>query len=528
MIKNKFIPEIFHLVVSVFETFVGSPNFCAMGNVTKTQRAAAEQERKEAELKAAKICHKTKRAILSVVDLGGVWKEEWKVALQELVVDRIVVKVVDSNFVLGFRGVPGLLLNLTCYCISQWSFPNTDVSSNSNSNSDENSRLRLSLTCDSKIGYTCSLRHDAVCNCHNLTTDIVQVFDHLDILNKLQAKLPYNLCRQVFRAFYICGGYESGTHPDHQESVQNESRWGGGVLEKLLQESQVYVLPQHYAADIFRGIPCDRNWIRLTDIPGNRYNQLQKSEQNFPVQGTQAWCRSDEMQIRVHKYLATIQCRNLIELLFRHDKRKCDFAKQLLDTIDVSAKVINTTGYVSAKVISVTMETINLIMIQQSLQQLQSQDLVPVPFLNCYYTAKDQLVENSAHAKELFLISQFDSRELAQLIECIVKTNIEYLFGNSLFRSNFPSPNDHFDNLKKLRGRVTETPVHKEMESFRHFLFAAEQQLENDIKFPAVLARLTTEYLSFPAPNILQRCKRFCDDGWIIPSDLESWIVSTW
>lgn len=486
-----------------------------MGNTAEKQRKKKQEDeinRARIEVEIIKKTKQLKQTILAATNNGessGLWKKEWKVALQELVIDRIMVTYKDSDYILGFHNVPGLTLRSFGYSTASWQFPNV-----------ENSAYQK----------------------YQWGVDCARVFECLG----MDKQLPYNLWRQlIFPNFYIFlnGANLAGRYKyDHQEGMHLHP----DLRKRLYSGNQAYVYPQHYAPDIFHDIPCDRGWIYLHSTPSNGSVDICAPLWDYPI-----------FRFRLRDYFKLIQSHNLIEILFRHDKQKCNLAKQLLETI--SCTIQSNPLSLTSLMTSVKMTTICPEIIRTS-----SQDFVCIlkhlaPFASSYQLANFamQVEEKKSEAatlefeklketreKELFLVSQFDPYELANLIRCIVKINVEYFYlfvednANANAKSapthnfpKFPSLDDHFDNPKNLRGRVTETPVHKEMESFRNYLSAFERQLadDEDCKLPVVLAKLTADYLLFPQPSadILLGYGEFVS-SWVISNTPRRSPLSTW
>lgn len=420
-----------------------------------------------------------KKKVAAVTDENpnAKWKEEWKVALEEMV-GRIVVSTVPTvpsnsqGLLIQFHGIPGLALRPAVSLDSGWQFPD-ELKNSSDSSSSSSMRVR---------------------KCLNMQ------------------QLPYNLWRDVFQQFYSLPGsnYELGLYYCVERLLLPQ------VRRRLFLENQVYVLPQHYAPTIFRDVAYDKGWVHLNDMGYESEGYVHQLDY-VPPSASQKdscaiWNGSPNSRRRILRHITTMQCHNFFQLLFRLDKQKLRAAEQLLETITcfvghrfmvatmTMKTIIPKTHSELASIGPVASETWKQDEIHNgNCQTLEFVKILLPPFSS----AADRSNTAILHAKEMSLTSQFTMDELITLFRGVVKINIEYAYLlEDHLQWNFPLPNDHFADPKDLRGRVTMTPIFKEMNQFRLRISTAEQQLIGNNRFPVVLARLVTDYFSFPPCSI--------------------------
>lgn len=288
----------------------------------------------------------------------------------------------------------------------------------------------------------------------------------------------------------------------------------------------MYIPPQHYHPLIFYNVPADRGWIRLHDARDTKVLEfgldflkgnscLQKLNNNFSV--------------RVVNAVAGHQARKFIEILFRHDVDKCDFAKRLLES---------TTCLVNEKFVKLSTKTILPKTYWEMLNTFEANQF------NDAKSAKNARSENNARsmavafsstfpfslgssrqptsfaeqkrreledirAKELSLFEQFDARELESLFCSIMQIFIEYNHIIFSISDSFPSSDDHFNNLDDsncFRGRLAEAPIVKELQLFHAKMTATKLELSKlqAVFFPNVLIQLITDYFPPPSPPHLE------------------------
>lgn len=514
-----------------------------MGNITKAQREKNEQLKEEKltemKLKTAEKLHALKMAILSIIN--DYWKSEWKDAVSELTMQMEIgirqrskwsppISSRGYRFNLDndlrevtFRNVPGLICRP--YCESKWIIPQYSSSTNALSSA-------LSSAPEHKTGVSERTR--------SASTRVRNILG-------LEDKLPYNLWVEVLHAFYSF--FHTSAQSAHDISDEK-------TLSNLLLETQVYILPQHYSPTIFYNVPCDRGWIRFGDAHNAKNGEVSKfGLQNFETGHNRQWNKT--FVDRVMDVVAKHQAGKLIDILFRHNSLKRDFAKQLLEftTCVVDEKSVKVfTKTIRPKAYWEDLDTWNrlcnsnhFIKSDNSTEKIRHRaamisSLFPFSLGSSRRPAsfaeekRRELAET--RAKELSLFDQFDAHELESLFSCIMQIFIEYdrilrsdsKSGNDNdngksephLRSSFPSSDDHFNNLDNLRGRLAGAPIIKELELFHSRIAVTELKLQ-EVFFPNVLIRLITDYFPPPSPAPLETSpEESC--AWLPPaSRLSSW-----
>lgn len=454
-----------------------------MGNVTKKQqtKSAEVAEKIAAIAKVAKTdefeCQmKDYTAQLKVeiygvinanVDMGVKWKEEWRVAIEEMI-NQIQVSSNSFGPFVKFNNVPGLMLQPFFNLSSGWFFPAEFTNSSDPFNS--------------LVGYD---------GCGNSTISSIQ----MKVRRCLNMdKLPYNLWCEIFQQFYYSLGNSAHTTYTNGDPHPGIKLLSPPVQRQLYLENQHCVLPQHYASTIFCDVPCDRGWISLSSVRDTfGYNRTNPA----------VWNCKTKFRTRIRLHIVSIQCSNLLQLLFRHDRQKLSSAEQLLSTISWTVGLTSTT-------VVARMETIDpgsYLAITKTGWSVESNlaiaKLLPPFTLNPTGTAE---IFKVAHARERFLLEQFDSYELTTIFHAMAKINIEYAY---LLQEKlcwrFPMIDDCYDDPKNLRGSVTTAPVHKEMEYFYNLISSVRELIggsNNVCRLPTALAKLVTDYFEFPLPSI--------------------------
>lgn len=443
---------------------------------------------------------KLRREILAVVnanaDVGVKWKQEWKIAIEEMV-DQITVSSNSFGLVIQFNtssesSASGLLLQPAVNFFSGWIFP--PEFSNSFLHDDEHGNSP-----DSSIQMK-------VRKCLGLD------------------QLPWNLWCEIFQKFYSSSDINSIC--ENGAPHRGMTRLSQQVKKQLYLESQVYVLLQHYAPSIFRDVFCDRGWIYFSSVR----NEDEDDPYNwifipyFALYDTKyvIWHPTLKYRDRICEHIVLGQCRNLLQLLFRHDQQKLCSVEQLLQIISASVRGRLTSTTLTMKTVfpqicskntqSATLVFTVVLLPPLTLDMLAVDDGLVLPTT---LTAKEKIFITTPefkelkvmHAEEMFLLEKFTPQELVTIFRAVAKINIEYAYLLDELGSKFPQFNDHYNDPKNLRGSVTETPVYKEMESFAHLISSAQEFLsgnndDNSCKLPTALAKLVTDYFEFPPPSI--------------------------
>lgn len=431
-----------------------------MGNAAnKPQTKVAETK----EVKTVKVddAAELKRRILATVtaneNVGVKWKEEWKVVLEEIV-NQIEVVRSSLSLIIRFNNVPELQLRFGLF--SGWTFPPK---------------------------FTSYLLHDG------RTSSLEMRVRKCLGMNSL----PYNLWCEVFQQFYSLPNTSWIRHESYNGvwSILNVKYLDRKVLPQLCLENQVCVLPQHYAPSIFRDIPCDRGWIHLNSVRAKDEYDRDSNDWNyiavpgFSPDWPAAWNCTMEIRKRIRQHIALVQCRNLFQLLFRHDRQKLYSAEQILSTSSCAFNLASST-----------------VKIQIRVQSSKSNPVDSAEYLN--FSQVEIVTPTVVTTPELEKLKTVHTlQESAILFGCIAKINIEYAHLLGQLGWSFPLAEDHYSDPKDLRGCVTTAPAHREMESFCQLISATVKLLgagENckDYALPTVLANLVTDYFEFPLPSI--------------------------